>query len=85
MSEVSNLDILEQKIGQAIEKLNRMDRENHELRTRLEQLEQEKQGLASERDTLAAQLSSAQQSGANLDDLRGRVDGILSKFELLDL
>ena len=50
-----------------------------------ELLEQEKQGLASERDTLAAQLSSAQQSGANLDDLRGRVDGILSKFELLDL
>jgi FtsZ-binding cell division protein ZapB len=82
---VSNLDILEQKIGQAIDKLNRMGQENHELRTRLEQLEQERQGLVSERDTLAAQLDVAQRSGANLADLRGRVDGILSKFELLDL
>jgi len=85
LSEVSNLDILEQKIGQALERLQQMNRENQALQARVQELEAERAGLQAQLDALNARLGQAEHQGADLQSLRGRVDGILAKFELLEL
>ena len=85
MSDVSNLDILEQKIGQALERLQQVGRENQDLQARLQALEAEKAGMQEELQRLTARLGEAEHQGADLHSLRGRVDGILAKFELLEL
>ncbi len=82
---MSNLDILEQKIGQAIERLQQVSTENKELKEKLVATELEKQALAERLSGLEGQLKNAQSNGADIEGLRGRVDGILSKFELLDI
>ncbi len=85
MSDISNLDILEKKIGQALERLQKMGSENRELKSRLKATEQERDGLQrrlAEMETLAG---DAKSNGSDLAALKGRVDGILSKFEQLDL
>lgn len=85
MSNVSNLDILEQKIGQALERLQQASRENQELQGRVRELEAENTGMQAELQRLNARLGEAEHQGADLHSLRGRVDGILAKFELLEL
>ncbi len=85
MSELSNLDILEQKIGQALERLQQVSRENQDLQARLQALEAEKSGMHEELQRLQGRLGEAEHHGADLHSLRGRVDGILAKFELLEL
>lgn len=85
MNDVSNLDILEQKISQALERLQQMSRENQDLQARLRELEGEKSGMQAELQRLNARLGEAEHHGADLHSLRGRVDGILAKFELLEL
>lgn len=82
---MSNLDILEQKISQAIERLQQVNGENKELRDQLNRLEGENHELQTQVGRMREQLQSADANGADLDSLKGRVDGILSKFELLDL
>jgi chromosome segregation ATPase len=85
VSDVSSLDMLEQKIGQALERLQQMSRENQELQHRLRELEAEKSGMQAELQRLNERLGEAEHQGADLHSLRGRVDGILAKFELLEL
>jgi predicted nucleic acid-binding Zn-ribbon protein len=82
---MSNLDILEQKIGQAIEKLQHMSNENQELRDQIQVLEQERTVLQGKLTDMEQNLQSAAGKNSDLDSIKGRVDGILSKFELLDL
>ena len=78
--------------AEAIERLQAVKQENDvlkaengELSSQLSALEQEKSELSARLDGLQQQLQSAEAGSANLDALKGRVDGILSKFELLDL
>lgn len=82
---MSNLDILEQKIGQAIERLQKAKRENDQLRSQLSELESERQQLRGRVQELEHQLQGANSEGQDLELIRGRLDGILSKFEVLDL
>lgn len=85
MPDVSNLDILEQKISQALERLQQMTRENQELQSRLQHAESERNRLQDELSRISARLGEAENQGADLNQLRGRLDGILAKFELLEL
>ena len=82
---MSNLDILEQKIGQAIEKLQHVNDENRDLRDQVQGLEQEREQLQGKIADMERNLQSAAGKSDDLDSIKGRVDGILSKFELLDL
>jgi len=85
VTDVSNLDILEQKIGQALERLQQMTRENQDLQARLQHAEAERNRLQEELSRLSSRLGEAESNGADLHQLRGRLDGILAKFELLEL
>ena len=85
MSDISNLDILEKKIGQALERLQKMGSENRELKSRLKAMEQERDGLQSRLAEMETLAGDAKSNGSDLAALKGRVDGILSKFEQLDL
>ncbi len=82
---MSNLDILEQKIGQAIDKLQQVNNENRELREQIQTLEQERSVLQGKLENMEQNLQTAAGKTNDLDSIKGRVDGILSKFELLDL
>lgn len=85
MSDISNLDILEQKIGQALERLQKVNGENRDLKERIQALEQERDGLQGRLTEMEKLAGEAQSNGSDLAALKGRVDGIISKFELLDL
>ena len=92
MSKPSNLEILEQKIGLAVEKISKLGSENRELRGRNDALQSriadlERSQGELEKSSVDSQrlLSESQASGAELEDVRKRVDSILEKFERLDL
>jgi chromosome segregation ATPase len=90
--EASNLDLLEEKIARAITRIAALKDENQALmqekealQSRLRESEESKGALESRLQGLESKLAQAEHSGADLDVLSRRVDGILSKFEVLDL
>jgi len=88
----SNLDILEAKIGEAIERLSAMKDENLALRKKNDELKRHAAKLDGVNESLQKQIREfegqvkvSRGNGADLEAIRDRVDGILSKFDLLDL
>ena len=92
MTEASNLDLLEQKIGETLEKLARTEKVNRDLRESKKDLENQIGDLESANRSLQAnikklqkQIESGKSNGRDIDSIRARVEGILAKFELLDI
>jgi chaperonin cofactor prefoldin len=92
LSEVSNLDLLEQKIGDTLLKLveaqkekQELSRQNAALEMRIHDLESENRGLQASMAKLKQQLDGGAQNGRDLVAVREKVQGILAKFERLDL
>lgn len=92
MSEASNLDLLEQKISETLEKLARAEELNQDLHASKKDLENQIGDLESTNRVLQAnikklqkQVESGKSNGSDIDSIRARVEGILAKFELLDI
>ncbi len=92
MSKPSNLEILEQKIGLAVEKITTIGAENRVLKehkstleSRIEDLEHQNKKLANDGKASQRMLSSSKSSDKELAEIKQRVDSILVNFERLDL
>jgi FtsZ-binding cell division protein ZapB len=92
LSKPSNLEILEKKIGLAVDKITTLGSENHKLRDQNSALEAQVKEVEGSRQQLELQhaesqrlLNESQGRGAELLAVRKHVDSILEKFERLDL
>jgi DNA repair exonuclease SbcCD ATPase subunit len=92
LSNVSNLDLLEKKITNALEKITEMREENRllkgqkaDLEKRLREIDKSNSSLQKNVARLESKLQKSKGGTVDLEALKGRVDGILAKFEQLDL
>jgi FtsZ-binding cell division protein ZapB len=92
LAEASNLDILEKKINDTIAMLGMLKEDNSNLTQQKAMLESKIAELQGENGEMRNQISglessveTAEQTDSDLNSLKGRVDDILSKFEMLEL
>ncbi len=81
----SNFERLEQEVNRLVEVLGTLRQENADLKERVQGLEGEISIVSAENERLKKIESEHQESSRNKEEIKGRIEGILSRLDGLDL